>query len=101
MEEWLNTPLIVTAVLAIIGIIWAAGRWTGKVDGKLTDLRKAVDEIRADIKKIFSRLPDPKTVASGSPRQLTDFGSKIAEKVHAQEWATTVAPTLVSNVEGQ
>ena len=100
MAEWLNTPLIATVVLAVIGAIWAAARWTGKVDGKLGDLTKAVDEIRADIKKIFQRLPDP-VVAGTSPLQLTDFGEKIAKSIDAHTWALTLAPTVLPDVEGK
>lgn len=100
MTEWLETPLVVTALLAVGGVIWAAARWTGKVDGKLQDLTTAVDEVRADIKKIFRRLPAP-VVAGASPLRLTDLGKEIADRLDARQWAGQLAPTLVQEVAGK
>ena len=101
MSQWLEILAIIGAIITVLTVLWKAGHWKGTVDEKLGSVGMFMEEIRADIKRIFERLPAPKTVASGSPRQLTDFGRKIAEKVHAQEWATTVAPTLGPTVEGQ
>ena len=55
-----------------------------------------MQEIRNDIKKIFQRLP-AQAVVGNSPRQLTDFGEKIADNLKALDWATSFAPTLLSD----
>ncbi len=93
--EWTKIPLIVIAVLAVLGVLYKFAHWQGTVDTDLTTLKKFMEEIREDIKRIFNRLPPPSPVASDSPMRLTDFGKNIAQKFGAFEWAEKLAPTLV------
>ena len=105
--EWLETPLIVTAVLAVAGLIFAAGTWVGSVNANLTTFKGVVSEIKdaikviqADIKKIFALLPRP-MVAGESPLTLTKRGKEAAEMMGARAWAEALAPRLLENVQGK
>lgn len=107
MEEWLGTPLIIVAVLAVVGFIggngtfiWKASRWVAGVDNDRAGLQPFMEEIRKDIKEIFLRLP-PVPVSGNSPLKLTDFGEKIAAKIEAPEWARELAPTVAHEVAGK
>ena len=105
--EWLKSaPAWILVSIAAGTILWKTARWTMKVDGAAKswlavseELRVAVKEIQNDIKRIFLSL-EPRTVVSGSPMRLTEFGEDIAEKVQAKSWAAELAPSLLSEVEG-
>ena len=114
MADWLSTPLIVTASLAVIIAVVKVIRWTATVDLRLDqftaftrevrddirELRGDVKELRNDIKQIFLRLP-PVPLAGGSPLQLTDFGERMADFVEAKRWASENAPSLRAEVAGK
>ena len=109
MAEWINTPLIVTAALAVITavftVIWKTATWKAKVDSDRSTFKSTLEsfikEIRDDIKGILSRLPStPAPVGSGSPLRLTDFGERIAKHFGADNWASELAPTLVDDIRG-
>lgn len=108
MADWLNTPAIVLAVLAVAGALVAIGRWMGKVDSDRSGFRRftreirevVMPEIRRDIKRIFERLPAPITEEK-SPLQLTDKGEQIADFLKAREWAAEVAPPLAGRISGK
>ncbi|MCY4505423.1 MAG: hypothetical protein OXG35_00465 [Acidobacteria bacterium] len=70
MGDWLSTPLIVTASLAVIIAVVKVIRWTATVDLKLDQFTRFAKEVRDDIKQIFLRLP-PVPVVASSPLQLT------------------------------
>ena len=57
-------------------------------------------EIRADIKKIFERLPSP-TLSEKSPLRLDTLGRSISEKLKGQTWAKQAAKQLVGTVQGK
>ena len=110
MAEWLNTPAIVIAILAILGLGWKAAYWASGVDKDRSALKEnaekdrssfkdVVKEIRDDIKKILGRLP-PVPVTASSPLQLTDFGKSISKEIDAKEWAEKLASELVERVRG-
>ena len=108
MEEWLNTPLIIVAALAVVGFIGGIGTFIWKasrsgvagVDNDRSGLRPFMEEIRKDIKEISLRLPRV-PVAGNSPIKLTDFGEQIAAKIKASEWAQELAPAIVHEVAGK
>ena len=99
MEEWIRTPAIVVAAIAVIGLLWNAARWTSRIDADLISLKQFTQEIRDDIKQIFQRLPAT-PVTSNSPLQLTEFGEKIAEWLNAKKWASHQAESLLNKIEG-
>ena len=115
MADWLNTPVIVLAVLAVAGtlwgivcFIWKAARWTAKLDAGERDFRAFTQEIRGEITtikehiiKIFEHIPPPKTIESASPLRLSELGKVISKSLKAAEWAARIAPGLVPEVAGR
>ena len=72
MSDWYTNPLlwigVLSAAAVVIGAIFSIGQWKGRLDADRSALRKDIDsdrvtirdfmaEIRADIKRIFERLP--------------------------------------------
>ena len=107
MEQWLNTPVIVIVVLAMMGGAVRLGRWMGEVNTDRTNFKEFMREIRDDIKdirqeisRIFGRLP-PSSVADGSPLRLTDLGESISASLEARDWAARTARELAAQVEGK
>ena len=107
MAEWLNTPLIVIAVLAVVsaigGLIWKVATWKTKVDDDRSIFKSTLEsfmkEIRDDIKTILGRM-DPAVASRASPLSLNKLGKSIAEEMGTYQWATNLAPTLLDKVKG-
>ena len=108
MEDWLSNwtsnPTIIVAVIAVIGLIWQGGRWTGRIENglkslgermgaELTRLEERIDQraedtpgrdapracrTRRTLDTLLLRVGGgtPSTAGS-SPLKLTDFGKKI------------------------
>lgn len=89
-----NPTVIVAAVAAIAGIFY----WAGSVRTDVNTLKKAIEEIRTDIKEILSKLSPNPTTGSSSPLELTDLGKDISEEIQALQWAKETAPALVNEV---
>ncbi len=70
------------------------------LDSRLDSFENVVEEIREDIKQIFSRLPR-KPVEGSSPVRLTDYGERISATVDALEWARPQAPDPVVDAKGK
>ena len=97
---------LVILFIYVLNKISDRAEWRGKVDSDRTsfkkfmkEIREDIQEIRADIKKIFERLPRRAAMAS-SPMRLTDLGKEIAEAIDAKAWAANLALTLTSQLEG-
>ena len=93
-------PLWITAGIAVAASLVWFGKWIGSVNTDRTSFKEFMEEIRADIKAIFSRLP-PTTVSRQSPLRLTDLGKAISEKLNAKNWARQAAPALVKDMKGK
>ena len=100
--------LIITVLGAAVGLIWKAARWVEKVDSQndgfrdlAKDIRDNLQEIRTHINDILGRLPPPRTVQSGSPVQLTDFGRQVAAELKADKWASQAAPPVAMRLVGK
>jgi len=66
------------------------GEWMKGIDEFKDDTKKALTEIREDIKKLLAA--QPRNVLAGtSPLQLTDLGKEVSECVGAATWAEQVA----------
>ena len=101
LKEW-SAPII------LIGggsLIWKAGGWKKTVDFRLNKLDESLarvergfDEIRLDIKDIFSRLPAT-SVKGSSPLTLTELGEQISNEVGAKKWAEQIAEELQESVK--
>ena len=109
MTDWLNTPVIVVAVLAVGALVWKIAYWVAKVDLAAKDFGAFTaktfpafaKEIRDDIKQILLRLPPPTPIESGSPARLSEYGRKMAAFLRAEEWAAGIAATAVREVVGK
>ena len=113
--DWWRIVLIagITALgvgLTYITVVFNIGSWKGSTDTKLDHLtgeaekdratmKEFMAEIRADVKKIFQKLPSM-PIAGQNPAQLTDFGKQISRTIKAEEWAAAVAPELKEKVAG-
>lgn len=121
MDQWLQSPVIVTPIVSVvslagafIGVVWALGgwkgsveqrlkpldgfaEWKGSVDEKLEALSKLLDEVRVIL---FRELPKA-TVSRSSPTHLNDLGKTIAAELKAREWAAQLIPVLKGRVEGK
>ena len=99
--DWLNSPVIVVAIISAASAMVGIGMWIGKVNTNLstfnTSLSQFMKEIRADIKKIFERLPSP-TLSGSSPLRLNDLGRSISEKLEGRTWAEQTGPQLVGKM---
>ena len=121
MREWLASPTILVAIVAIIGIIvsalgsiialvWMLGGWKGSVDErlkplagfgewkgtvntKLEQLAVLLAELRTQVAGLARELPKL-TVGSQSPTRLKKLGEEIASELNAQEWAKGFADKL-------
>ena len=115
MGNWYTNPLVWIGVLSVtavvIGAIFGIGQWKGRLDAEMSTLRKDIDsdrgvirdfmtEIRADIKRVFERLPPASTVAGASPLRLTELGKKISARLDAGAMADSLVPQLRSRVAG-
>ena len=100
MSDWLNTPVIVVALLAVLTVFWTMARWTGMVDSGIRELKDGQKELRDDVKTILGRLPS-KVIESGSPIRLTDLGVEVATALKAETWASDAATRLEEEVAGK
>ena len=97
MAEWLNTPVIILAVLGVGALIWKIGKWMGEVDADRSRFKDFIKEIREDIKKILRRLPSS-TTAGARPIRLTSLGKSIAGEIDADGWADTLVTHLKTEI---
>ena len=99
MMDWGN-PATYVAIIAAGGVLVAIGKWVGGMEEFRKTVGNSIDEIKADIKEIFKRLP-PVPITGESPVRLTDFGEKISDRLEAKDWAQQLAPSLSSQVQGK
>ena len=96
----------VAAISAVVTALILVGKWIGKREGFeqnanqiFANIVKTLDEVRADIKKIFREMPR-KVSAQESPLRLTDFGKSISDSLEAQQWAKGTAEQVKQEVDG-
>ena len=97
MNNWWYVSIAVL-LLAVGGIIFKFGKWTGEVNSDRDRFNKFIKEVRDDIKTILSRIP-PSVVVGSSPLRLTELGEKISKEIHAKEWAKEIANDLIESVK--
>ena len=55
MEDWISNwssnPTIVVAVIAVIGLIWQGGRWTGRIENGLKSMCERMDAQRRTLEE--------------------------------------------------
>lgn len=102
---WWIIALVVTAC----GLLWRAGRWTGRVDTRLDSLESKLGaleskldalakELRGKLDKLLERSPPQDTAAALSPLRLTNLGESISASLGVSRWAAEKAETLVVQV---
>ena len=99
MNNWWYVSIAVL-LLAVGGIIFKFGKWTGEVNSDRDRFNKFIKEVRDDIKTILSRIP-PSVVVGSSPLRLTELGGKISKEIHAKEWAKEIANDLIESVKNK
>ena len=127
LSNWSSNPTIIVAVIAIIGLIWQGGRWTGRIENGLkslgermgaeltrlearidTGLKTLRDEMRhehAETRRTLDTLllrvggGTPSTAGS-SPRKLTEFGKKIEAMIEPAEWVAATTERLRPETDG-
>ena len=90
-------------VVLALAVATATGRllmWIGGVNEHKSEVSEFMREIRADIKRIFQRLPS-KTPDRGSPVRLTALGAEVAKQIGARRWAVNQAGALRERVQGR
>ena len=85
--------LLLVAIFAVIGGVFAAGIWYSSVNQDRIYFREFMAEIRSDIKNILSRLP-PKVISGASPMELTDMGRDVSLRLNASALAKDMAAIL-------
>ena len=107
ITQWLNTPLVVTVVIAVIGLLIGIGMWIGSVNSDrksfkefMTGIRDNIKIIQSDIKSILIQLPSS-SIMAGSPLKLTKLGEEISKKLEAKKWASRTSNTLQKSVLGK
>ena len=96
--EWGNNPNTWVALLIAIGAVLAAGRWIGGVSQFNKSVKKTLETIQEDIKKIFHQLAGE--TSATSPMTLTELGKKLAKEVNADELAADIVSKLKSKIQG-
>ena len=97
--DWFQVPWPVVAA-GLVGVVWLI-YWMGGINEHRKTVTTFMKEIRADMKRIFDRLPQaPAGVRTGSPFSLTDFGQEMSKNMGAAGWAAEVAPTLRADLVG-
>ena len=106
-SAYLGITFSVTALLAVMALIFKFGSWYGEVNSDrkkfnefMDEIRKDREEIRRDIQDILSRLPSPSTV-SDSPIHLTELGERISKDIGAKVWAEETARELIEQIQGK
>jgi hypothetical protein len=130
MENWLSNwgsnPTIIVAVIAIIGLIWQGGRWTGRIENglkslgermgaELTRLEARIDtglktlrdemrhehaETRRTLDTLLLRVGGTPSTAGSSPLKLTEFGKKIEAMIEPAEWVRATTERLRPETKG-
>lgn len=104
MAEWFGNLIAVVAVLSVVGLVFAAGQWVGRVNSHISGVSALLKEIRFGINEILGRLP-PVAIAEDSPlnpdqdqntphrsadgvrTKLTESGLTEADIADAVAWA--------------
>lgn len=108
VENWLNTPLIVIAAIAVGSLIFYGGKWyqavnsdresfkifMGRVDEALISINDKLHNINDKLHNVFSRLPAA-PISSNSPIGLTELGREISEELDGKQWARDSSKTLI------
>ncbi len=103
-ENWFLISVFLTLVLVLI----KGGAWIGSTNTSidflkkgLADVKKSLEVVQDDIKKILGRLPEQKTTQSSSPIKLTDLGKDVSKHVDADIWVANNFSEVFDKAKGK
>ena len=100
MQELVNDPRSYLALAALVGLVFAIGRWVGEVNSDRKVFKDFMAEMRRDIKAILGRLGS-NVVGGTSPLRLTELGKRVSEAIEAPALVAELAQSLLSQAEGK
>ena len=98
MTEVLINPLTVLVGISVFIGLMAVVWWASSINTRVGVLESVTQELRTDVKILFSRIAEPAT-AGASPLRLTELGEKISHDIDAKVWASTEAPRHIHKVK--
>ena len=110
MQELVNDPRSYLALAALVGLVFAIGRWVGEVNSDrksfkefMAEMRQDMRDIHRDIKHILTALGrlGPSVVGGSSPLRLTELGKRVSEAIEAPALVAELAQGLLSQAEGK
>ena len=87
MQELVNDPRSYLALAALVGLVFAIGRWVGEVNSDrksfkefMAEMRRDMRDIHRDIKHVLTALGrlGPSVVGGTSPLRLTELGKRVS-----------------------
>ena len=75
MAQWLETPAIVVAVVAVLTILWKAAHWKGMVD----EHRKTMDEHRGTVASFMKEVGEHRKTMDEHRGTVTSFMQEVGE----------------------
>lgn len=98
MQEWLNTPLIVVAIVAVVSAFGTIFIWVGRVNSDREGFKTFMRKVDGNLEKIAENIAQMVTrisvMESGSPLRLNKLGRSISEFLDARNWAQGIAGSL-------
>ncbi|MCY3940291.1 MAG: hypothetical protein OXG29_04320 [Gammaproteobacteria bacterium] len=105
MQEWLDSPLIVTAIIAVISAFGTVFIWVGKVNSDREGFKIFMRKVDGNLEKIADNIAQIVTRISvmerGSPLRLNELGRSISEFLDAANWAKGIAGSLHESMRGK
>ena len=75
MAQWLETPAIVVAVVAVLTILWKAAHWKGMVD----EYRKTMDEHRGTVTSFMKEVDEHRKTMDEHRGTVASFMKEVDE----------------------
>ena len=77
-------------VVTILTIVFGSGKWRGKIETLVSELKQSVEALTKRVDKVYDWLAEQgmrSTLGYGSPLDLTDLGRKISENLQLENMA--------------
>lgn len=97
MPEWITDPKPIIAIIVTIFGIGYTGYRVRRAKSDHKSFERFMKVVLGDATEILSR-PEPAVTKTNSPAQLAEDGIKIADRLHARDWARRAAPDLLADI---